>query len=773
MGTYHSSFACDGPVAFQPLPVIDSAQTSGEPKSTAEFSQNERSGGENRTLRVAIEGMHCAGCADQVRTAIRALPHVASAEVNFATHLATVIGRDTSPNELAVVAAIERLGYSARPQRTPEAQAINLERFDVEIHGWLIRTAIAGVAALCILLIHNGTIGGHHDASNVHLPDWSKVITWLLSASAVAFSGGPFFRGARKAVQTGRANMDVLIALGAGVAFAAGTLDLIAGRGVDYLHEATVVLTFVCLGSYLETWGRRHAAGAISQLALSRNAVAQRRSAQGEWRTVPVAEVQRNDVLLVKPGDRIPLDGKVVSGRSHVDESWLTGESLPVNKSEGDQLLAGSVNGDGSLELQVSAASGATMWDDAMHLVMQAQSSRPKIQRIADTVMSYFVPVLLLLALGAALFWGVQGDWPRGVNALVAVVVVTCPCAVGLAAPLAVMTASGKAAREGILVKSAEAFETAAQLRSITFDKTGTLTMGKPTLVRVLAAAGHREDEVIQLAASLEQLSRHPLAQGVVAAAQARKLDLYTSNELKVVPGMGVQGRVNTPGGERHVAIGSEELMRNLNVSLPVPTNAQVSEQGEQRLFLAVAGEYAGELHLRDELSPYSSEVVKALQKQGLQTLLLSGDRQAIVRQIADKVGIVNAEGDLLPADKYARLKEFRKSGPLAMVGDGLNDAPALAGADLGVAMSGGADIALAAAHVILTGHDLRKLTRLLQISRAVVRVIWQNLGWAFFYNLLAVPLAASGALPAWVAAAAMSASSVSVVLNSQRLRWC
>ena len=750
------------------LPILDGSPTSFSSDTEGDKERSRREDGQGAeicTLRLSIEGMHCASCAEQVRSALQAVPGVKSAEVNFATHLATVVGQSTKPSERESLAAVSRAGYQAKPLQKREAGRLDFARFRQEMRAWFFRAFVA-FSGLAILVMLHALHAGHSSST--------RFLIWLVAASASLYAGAPFFRGAWKAVLAGRANMDVLIALGSSAALIAGTISTLQGGEQGYLHEGVTVLAFVCLGSYLETLGRKQAAGALHGLTMSRSTLARKKDKDGNWIETTAPEIVEQDILLIKPGERVPLDGLITVGKSGVDESWLTGESLPRTKGPGERLLAGSINGDGALEMRVTAPSGSTAWDEAMDLVVHAQASRPRIQRTADRIMAYFVPVLLFLAISAALYWVAQGNWKRGIDAFVAVVVVTCPCAVGLAAPLAVMAASGKAAKEGILVKSAETFETAAQLRTVVFDKTGTLTQGKPSLVSIQTSGRFSQHVLLQIAASLEQMSLHPLARGVCQAANAQGLSLLKASDLQVLPGLGVRGFVHWESEILNVSIGSAELLRQQNIPVTLPHEKDESTQQAlgQPLYVVVDGRHEGVLWLSDELSEFSAEAVRTLQSQGLNTVLLSGDRKEAVAYMASRLGIARAQGELRPDEKYGQLVSLRSEGSLVMVGDGLNDAPALAGADLGVAMGTGADAAQATADVILVSHDLRKLPRLLEISRSTVAVIWQNLGWALVYNLLAVPLAASGSIPPWAAAAAMSASSVSVVLNSLRLRW-
>jgi Cu+-exporting ATPase len=569
-------------------------------------------------------------------------------------------------------------------------------------------------------------------------------------------------------------------ALTAWFAAAAGVIrPELVHDGASHVHAVVMIIAFVLLGRELEGRARARAGDAVRAL-LDLAPPTARVLRRGEEQVVPLAEVQRGNLVRIRPGERIPVDGTILSGTTSVDESMLTGESMPVERGAGDKLHAGTLNGNGSVSLQATGVGRDSALGRIAEAVRRAQGSKAPVQRLADRVSAVFVPIVLAIALVTLVAWLASGAGASvAIAHAVSVLVIACPCALGLATPAAIMVASGRGAREGILVKSATAFETAARVDTIAFDKTGTLTRGKPELRRVeLAPGAPVERDLLALIAAVEDHSEQPLARALVAAARERGIDLPPAEDFRAEPGLGVRARVRG----KLVWIGSPSLASARGAGdVPVePLLAAIQTRGETPVLVSIDGAFVAALGLADAARTSSGETVRALRELGADVAILSGDHPRAVAALAAELGVQDARGALRPDDKVRAIAELRARGRrVAMVGDGINDAPALSAADVGIAMGGGADVALAAADCALLVDDPARVVTLVQLSRATVRIVRENLAWAFAYNVIGLPLA-TGALESWIgwsvhsgpAAAAMAASSVLVVLNSLRLRW-
>jgi Cu+-exporting ATPase len=719
-----------------------------------------------------VEGMTCASCVARVETALQKVPGVKAARANLATNQATVELSGT-PSLDDLVHAVERAGYGASSGGDAHDAGHHMAEYsEHELAQWRWRLAVGTVLLAPLVMFHFWQPTG-------------LAATWIQFACATVLQfviGWPFYVGALRRARYLSTNMDTLVAIGTSAAYGAGVYGLFATghaghAGQMYLMDAGMILVFITLGKYLEARAKGRASAAIRKLLdLAPPEATVRRA--GQLVTVSPQQVQVDEVLIVRPGEKVPLDAEVTSGSSSVDESWLTGESLPVDKTVGSQILAGTVNGQGSLTARVLRPAGKTALDQVVELVRRAQESKTEIQRLADRVVSWFVPVVLVIAAVTLIAWGVAaGDWFGGLGAMIAVLVVACPCALGLATPTAILVASGRGAEMGVLIKEAHALELAGRVNTIVLDKTGTITSGKPQVTHVIAAPGVTPDLLLSTAAAAEQLSQHPLAEPIVAAARRERLTLPPVNDLEVVPGQGirVQGKTET------IYVGNEQLMAAAGVSLAIHL-AQIKSlraTGETPLTVAAGKRYLGMIVLADVVAPHSREAVEQLKQLGIEVWLLSGDHRAIAERVAREVGIEKVKAEVLPQDKQAVVVQLRASGKVVgMVGDGINDAPALVAADLGIAIGSGSDVAIEAADVVITSGDLRSVGRTLLLSRATLRTIRQNLAWAFLYNVLLIPLAAGVLvpfggfqLPSVAAAAAMALSSVSVVSNSLLLR--
>ena len=636
---------------------------------------------------------------------------------------------------------------------------------------------------------------GRHLASGVFAALSGPALSWteaVLATPVVLWAGAPFFVRGWQSVLRRSLNMFTLIAIGSGAAYLYSVVAVLAPgifpasfRGADgqvglYFEAAAVIITLVLLGQVLELRAREQTGGAIRALLDLAPATARRIAEDGSETEVPLEEVALGDRLRIRPGDKVPVDGEVVEGRSSVDESMLTGEPVPVEKTQGDKITGGTINGTGGLVMTATKVGGDTMLARIVQMVADAQRSRAPIQKLADTVAAWFVPTVIVIAVIAFIVWAVVGPAPAFAYALIAavsVLIIACPCAMGLATPMSIMVGVGRGAGLGVLIKNAEALERMAEVDTIVVDKTGTLTEGKPKVTAVLPAEGIEEAELLRLAASLERGSEHPLAAAIVGAAQEREIELAKSDSFEAVTGKGVKGRIDG----REVALGNAKLLETLGIEQGSLGKAADERRGlgETVMFVAVDGKPAGLIGVADPIKETTADALKALRAEGVQIVMLTGDNRRTAEAVARKVGIDRVEADVLPEAKNEIVGRLQKEGRVvAMAGDGVNDAPALAQADIGIAMGTGADVAVESAGVTLVQGDLGGIVRARRLSEAVMRNIRQNLVFAFGYNSLGIPIAAGILYPFTglllspiIAAAAMSLSSVSVIGNALRLR--
>jgi Cu+-exporting ATPase len=717
-----------------------------------------------QTLRFAIGGMTCAACSSRVERALGKVPGVSAATVNLATEQAAVSVRaGTSPQ--ALVAAVEKAGYTATPlDEAPQVVPERTTRTSREARHVVYAVALSLPLVVPMLAMPFGLQWA--------LPAW---LQFTLATPVQFWLGARFYVGAWKALRTRSGNMDLLVALGTSAAWLLSVQQWLAGHGAHLYFEASaVVIALVLLGKWLEARAKRQTTEAIRALQALRPAAARVRR-DGVEVEVPIAAVRVGDEVVVLPGERFPTDGVVLEGTSHVDESLLTGESLPVAKSVGDRVTGGAVNAEGRLVVRTTAVGAETALARIVRLVEDAQAKKPPIQRVVDRVSAVFVPVVVLAALVTFAGWGLLGgDWSVATLNAVAVLVISCPCALGLATPTAIMAGTGVAARAGILIKDAEALEAARHLRTVAFDKTGTLTAGKPEVVATTGVAVS-DDEVLALAAGVESGSSHPLAAAILDAARRRGVRSVNVKQVTVLAGRGVEAEVDG----RRLRLGNERLLRESGLSPDdlASRRDQHEAQGRTVSWLvecrADGARLLGLLAFGDEPRETARDAVTALQALGLRTVVISGDNRRAVEAVAAATGIAadDAIAQVLPGDKASVVEQLRADGPVAMVGDGVNDAPALAAADVGFAMGSGTDVAMHAAAVTLMRPDPRLVADAIDVSRRTTRKIHQNLFWAFVYNVVGIPLAAAGLLNPVVAGAAMALSSVSVVSNTLLLR--
>jgi Cu+-exporting ATPase len=719
-----------------------------------------------RTL--AIGGMHCASCVGRVESALASVPGVSEARVNLATERAVVVtdAVDRVADE-ALVQAVVRAGYSARREDLDPAElvaALRRERSE-QIRYWRTRL-LAGIFAtssmLALMVVANVLSTS---------PFLIASLVVVLGAFLQIYLGGPYYRGAWQRLMQASSNMDTLIALGTTAAFGYGVAQF-AVHSAHVPHsflDAAIILTLITLGKFLEARSKGTAAEAIERL-LDLTPKSARVLRDGQEELIPLAQVRLGDRVRVRPGEAIPVDGTVIEGESSVDESMLTGESMPIDKRTGDRVTGATMNGDGTLMIEAQRLGSESALEGIVRLVRGAQGSKAGVQRLADTISSWFVPVVLLIALATLLAWGAgTGRWDNAVLNAAAVLIIACPCALGLATPVAVAVATGRGARAGLLVRDASVFERMDRLNAVVFDKTGTLTTGEPQITDVFATDGWDRDRVLERAGAAERPSEHPLAKALASHANGLPV-----SEFRAVRGAGVTARV----GEDAVLVGSERLLGDAGVDAkPLAEYAQVWEsEAKTVLRVAVNGHAVGAIALADTLKPHAREAVDSLRAEGADVYLLTGDHPTTARAIAVQLGLTEGHvfAGVSPDGKAEKVASLRTpKGRVAMVGDGLNDAPALAAADVGIALGTGTDLAKASADVVIASDDPLAVMRALILGRATLTAIRQNLFWAFAYNVVGIPVAAVGLFGQYgplVGALAMSLSSVTVIGRSALL---
>ncbi len=738
---------------------------------------------ESASAELSVVGMTCTNCAANVQRVLKKkVPGVKEAEVSFASESAR-IEYDPSQASLAdMAAAVAKAGFTlvipSDGEGSLEDEEQKARQAELDANRKALAVGLAFTVPLFIISMSRdfALLGAWSHAA------WVNWLFLLLATPVQFYTGWGFYTGGYKALRSGTANMDVLVALGASVAYAY-SLVLIVVPGLSghvYFETSAMIITLIKVGKLLEARAKGQASAAIRTLMDLSPKTAVIVDEMGE-REVPASAVLTGQLVLVKPGQSIPVDGVVQEGHSAVDESMLTGESIPVDKSPGDKVFGATVNQEGLIKVQASGVGSDTALARIIRLVRAAQSSRPAVQRLADKVAAVFVPVIIAIALITfALWWTLGGEFVPALIRLVAVLVIACPCALGLATPTAVMVGIGKGASEGILFKNSEVLETAQNLHTVMLDKTGTITQGKPVLTDWTALNG-AGDEALALAASAESGSEHPIAQAVVSGAKERGLELTQPESFRAMRGLGLEAKVNG----RLVKVGRPEwFAEDGPLSGEIEQQVQaLAAQGKTVMLAALDGKPAGLMAVADQEKTGASQAVGELIGMGLKPVMLTGDNRLAARAVADRVGITEVVAGILPENKEEAVRQAQTQGPgVAMVGDGLNDAPALARADVGIAMGGGTEVALEAGDITLVGGELNGVAKAVRLSRATMRTIKQNLFWAFFYNLILVPVAAGALFPLTflpgfirelhpaMAAGAMALSSITVVTNSLRL---
>ena len=730
--------------------------------------------------RLSIAGMSCAGCVASVEKALQSVTGVESASVNFAEHTAQVSG-DVAVEGL--IAAVKAAGYDAAELRGKEDEA---EKEVAELIYFRSLLLKAGVAALVgIPLFVAGMAGWLPELVNT-----SGRIFWFLIGLAtlgvLIYSGSHFFVGAWKATRLHNANMDTLIALGTGTAWVYSMVVVAFPAGVPtlaqhaYFEAAAIIIALINFGSALEMRARGKTSEAIKRLIGLQPKTA-RVLRDGREIDIPIEEVGLEETLRVRPGERIAVDGVIIDGHSSIDESMLTGEPLPVSKQKSDEVVAGTINGSGTFLFQSRRIGKDTVLAQIIEMVRQAQATKPAIGRLADKVAAIFVPTVLIIAVLTFLAWFNLGQ-SQGISyaivATMTVLIIACPCALGLATPISIMVGVGRAASQGILIRNGEALQQAGRLTTVILDKTGTVTEGKPALTRMITMENHTEDEILQLAASLETVSEHPLAQAVVKTAEARQLSLSPVKQFTATAGQGVNGEVN----DQQIHIGNVHYMRAQGIDTEMSeSEAQaMADEAQTLMYVAQDKRLVGIIAVADPIKPDSTEAIQRLHDIGLKVVMLTGDNAVTARAVANQVGIDEVIAEVQPQDKGKKVADLQQQNHIvAMVGDGINDAPALAQADVGFAIGSGTDIAIESADITLMRGSIHGVADAIAISCATVRNIKQNLFGAFIYNSLGIPIAAGILYPTMgillnpmIAGAAMAMSSVTVVSNANRLRF-
>ena len=729
-------------------------------------------------LSLPVVGMTCASCVSRIERFLGRSDGVADAVVNLATERATVRFDPARIDRRGIVAAIEAAGYEvATPPATAEAGTDAADLGRTAEQRALLRDALAATGIGLTMMV---------------VAMWPWGLPWpmeqvntlmLVPATLVQFVlGRRFLIAAAKGLRHGELTMDTLVSLGTLAAYGYSLAITVAGSGAEtYFDSAAVIIGLVLLGRWLESRAKSRAAGALKALLALRPPTA-RVLRDGSEADLPIDQVRMGDLLRVRPGERVPADGAIVEGASAVDEAMLTGESIPVDKRAGDQVTGGTMNASGSFVMRAERIGSDATLAQIARLVEQAQGSKAPIQRVVDRVTARFVPLVVLVAAGAFAAWLLVGPEPRlpaALTAAVAVLIIACPCAMGLATPTAIMVGTAKGAEAGILVRDGGALEQAQRITAVVLDKTGTITRGRPSVVGVRPLPGTTEPELLRIAAAAERGSEHPLAEAIVRHAGGRRIVTPATTDFMAVAGGGVQATVEG----RRVVVGSERLLVDGGVDAqPFEQLArQAADAGNTAVLVAVDGKPMGLIAVADTVKAEAATAVRQLRAIGLEVWMLTGDRATVAKAIGKEVGIQNDRilAEVRPAEKAATIRQLQIGGAVvAMVGDGINDAPALAQADLGVAIGTGADVAVEASDITLVGDNLRSVPAAIQLSRATMRAIRQNLAWAFGYNLILIPVAAGALFPltGWLlspalAAGAMALSSVSVVSNSLRLR--
>jgi len=729
-----------------------------------------------------IKGMHCASCVTLLEDSLGNIDGVVKATVNLATEKATVTYDPTKVTDRVLQGAVSNVGYEALIGGKEKHEIDEREEKQKELHDLKIKVVISLFLGGLILW---GSFPGLMNTSPKILQNF--FVQLLLSTPVQFWAGWGFYRATLLALKHRTANMDTLVAIGTTVAYGysafvallPGAIESIGIEAAPYFDVAAIIIGLILLGRYFEAKAKAGTSEAIKKL-IGLQAKTARVIKGGKEIDIPITEVIIGDIIRVRPGEKIPVDGIIVEGESSIDESMVTGESIPVDKAKGAAVIGATINKTGAFLFEAAKVGQETMLAQIIKLVEEAQGSKAPIQRLADLVSSYFVPAVVMLAIATFVAWYVFGPPPAVTFALlnmIAVLIIACPCAMGLATPTAIMVGTGKGAQRGILIKDAKSLETAHKINTIIFDKTGTLTRGQPEVTDIVPVSSIGGDELLILAASIEKGSEHSLAEAIVKAAKTKNLTLSKSEKFQAIPGHGVQGIING----KKIMFGNRRLMDKENISIGSASNemSAMESEGKTVMMLAVEGKLSGLVAVADVIKESAREGLLALQRMGIKVVMITGDNQKTATAIGNKLGIKRILAEVLPDQKEAEVRKIQAEGNIvAMVGDGINDAPALAAADVALAMGSGTDVAIEAADITLINKDLTSVASAIMLSKETMRTIKQNLFWAFGYNIILIPVAMGVLYPFFgillnpiFASAAMATSSISVVLNSLLLK--
>jgi Cu+-exporting ATPase len=732
----------------------------------------------NKKVTLDITGMHCASCSSNIENALRKADGVVTANVNFASEKASVEFDDHKIDQAKVVNIIKKAGYQAEASGAG-AQADEAKNREYKL--LKLKLIFSLIFSIPILLISMPQLLMPLGINPEMLMDFPgrKSLLFILATPVQFIAGWQFYKGALAAAKNRASNMDTLIAVGTSAAYFYSVATTFLIEGDAYYEIAALLIVFILLGKLLEARAKGKTGEAIKKL-MGLQAKTARVKRGGKELEISIDEVVVGDVIVVRPGEKIPVDGVVVSGQTSVDESMISGESIPVEKNVGDKIIGATINKNGSIEFRADNVGEGTVLSQIIKLIEEAQGSKAPIQRFADTISYYFVPTVIALSLITFISWYFIAGQTFVFSLLlaVAVVVIACPCALGLATPTAIMVGTGKGAENGILIKSGEALETAQKLNVVVFDKTGTITHGKPILTDVISLVdAYPQKEILRLAASIEKLSEHPLAEAIVKAAEQQKIKLAKVAQFRAIPGHGIEGKIGT----KTLLLGNRKLMKDSKLELGAleKTVEKLESQGKTSMLVAIGGKIIGIVAVADTIKEGSKAAIGKLKKMGLRTVMITGDNKITAKAIAEEVGIDEILSEVLPEDKANEIKKLQSQGNVvAMVGDGINDSVALTQSDVGMALGSGTDVAIESGDVVLIKNDLNDVISAIKLSRATMRKIKQNLFWAFFYNVAGIPVAAGLLYPftGWLlkpelAGLAMALSSVSVVTNSLLLK--
>ena len=711
---------------------------------------------------IKITGMHCQSCVSLVERALKKHDGIISSSVNFSTEKASIEYDPGVTSVQELIDLIKTKGYGASIQKESgikddEQQRkaeLKVLKFDV-----LLSSLFAIPAFILSMFFMKDP-----------LPD-QDFIMWFLATPVQFYIGRQFYSGAWAALKNKTANMDTLIALGTSAAYLFSVyVILFTEGGHQYFEASAVLITLVVFGKYLEARAKGKTSEAITKLMKlgAKTATVIRDSHEQK---IPVGDVQKGDIIIVRPGEKIPTDGIIIEGESSVDESMVTGESIPISKKEGDDVIGSSLNKHGTFRFRATKIGSETMLSRIITLIEEAQTKKAPIQRFADTVSGYFVPAVILVALltFTAWYFVIKAELGIALMASVAVLVIACPCSLGLATPTAIMVGTGKGAKHGILIKSGEALETAHKLKHMVFDKTGTITKGKPEVTDIIPLGGIDEDRLLSLAASIEKGSEHPLAEAIVNKAKEKGIPTKTVTDFKAIPGHGITAKISAAD----YYLGTIKLMNDYNIDFDSRETDMHDLEGQGKTVMVLAKEKSvlGLIAVADEIKEDSPEAIRKLEELGLVVYMITGDNKRTAEAIAKKAGIKNFFAEVLPIDKAGYVKDLQKNGKTGMVGDGINDAPALAQADIGIAMGSGTDVAMESGSIVLMKNSLTDIPKAIKLSKLTMAKIRQNMFWALIYNAIGIPIAAAGMLNPMIAGGAMALSSVSVVTNSLLLK--